>query len=424
MRPRIPDLLRERAFRRYWTGQSISLLGDEVHRIAMPLAAVLVLGADAADMGWLTAAPLLPALFLSMPAGAWADGRRSRRRIMLAADVGRFLALASIPAAYALGVLTLTQLFVVAFVIGILSVLFNVSNNTLYASLVPTGSLLQGSSLINGSRSIAFVAGPGAGGALVQVLTAPVALLADAVSYLASAFFLGRINPQEPPPAPRERGHFLAGLRWVVGTPLIRAFQLGVATLNFFNFIFHALFVLYATRELGLAPGTLGLVLGAGAVGGLAGAALTGRIVARLGYGVSIIAGCLGFSLPLVLVPLAHGSQPQIIAMLLAAEFLACFGVMVLDVSANAFQTALVPDALRSRVSGVLQTVNYGIRPLGALAGGWLGTAIGLHASLWIATVGATLGVVWLLFSPLPGMRDLPASAEPALSAATVGASA
>ncbi|MQY11591.1 hypothetical protein SRB5_17100 [Streptomyces sp. RB5] len=417
----IPELLRERTFRRYWTGQSISLLGDEIHRVAMPLAAVTALGADAADMGLLTAAPLVPALLFSIPAGGWADGRASRRRLMLAADLGRFLTLATIPAAYALGMLTLTQLLAVAFVTGTLSVLFNVSNNTLYAAIVPTGQLLQGSSLLNGSRSMAFVAGPSTGGVLVQILAAPFALLIDALSYLASALFLGRISPPEPPPARHERGHALEGLRWVVRTPVMRAIQLSTATLNFFNFIFHAIFVLYATKELNLAPGTLGLVLGGGAVGGLAGAVLAGRFVARIGYGRAMALGNLGFSLPLVLVPLAQGSPSLVIGMLFAAEFLSCFGVMILDISANAFMTALIPDAVRSRVSGVLQTVNFGIRPLGALAGGWLGTVLGLHTSLWIATTGAALGVGWLLCSPLPRIRELPVRAEPVASGSAVG---
>lgn len=404
----VPELLRDPPFRRYWAGQSVSLVGDEVHRIALPLAAVLLLGAGAEDMGLLTAAALLPALLFSIPAGAWADRRRSRRRVMIAADLGRAAAVASVPVAYALDELTLTHLYAAAFAVGTLGALFNVCAGTVYVALLPVERYVQGSSLLNGSRALAFTAGPGLGGGLVQVATAPFALLLDALSYLVSAVFLGRISPAEPPPAAREKSRAAAGIRWVLRTPAVRACAAATATLNFFHFIFQALFVLYATGELGLGPGLLGVVLGAGGVGGLAGALLAGRIVARFGVGPAMTAGFAGFSVPLMLIPLADGPTPVVAVMLLAAEFASAFGVMVLDISANAYFAAAIPNELRSRVLGAFQTVNFGVRPLGALAGGALGGALGLRPTLWVATAGAALAVLWLLPSPVPHTRRLP----------------
>lgn len=406
--PAVPELLRNRPFRHYWAAQSVSLLGDEVHRIALPLAAVHLLGAGAADVGLLTAAALLPALLFSIPAGAWADRRRSRRRVMIAADLGRLAAVASVPVAYALDALTLPHLYAAAFAVGTLGALFNVCAGTVYVALLPVERYVQGSSLLNGSRALAFTAGPGVGGGLVQVVTAPFALLLDALSYLVSALLLGRISPAEPPPAAREKRHATAGIRWVLRTPAVRACATATATLNFFNFIFQALFVLYATRELGLGPGLLGVVLGAGGIGGLVGAVLAARIVARFGVGPAMTAGFAGFSVPLTLVPLAHGPTPLVAGMLLAAEFASAFGVMILDISANSYFAAAIPDELRSRVLGAFQTVNFGVRPLGALAGGALGSALGLRPTLWVATVGAALGVLWLLPSPVPRTRRLP----------------
>ncbi|MFB6896350.1 MFS transporter [Streptomyces hydrogenans] len=405
---RVPELLRERTFRRYWSGQTVSLVGDQISLMALPLAAVLVLGADAAQMGWLKTLELLPALLLNLPFGAWADRRANRRRIMIVTDLGRAALLLTLPVAYALDLLTLGQLYVVAFGVGALSVLFEVCNVTLFVALVPTERYVQANSLVNGSRSMAWLAGPSIGGILVQVLTAPVALLADALTYLASAGYLAKIRPVEPAPAPVVKGHFTEGMRWVLRERSMRALFAASGTVQFFNYMFHTLFVLYVTTELGLGAGLLGLVLGTGAVGGLLGAVCSGAVVRRIGIGGSLVAGFLGFTLPLVLIPAADGPLPLVVGVLFAAEFLSCAGVMIVDVAAGSFQMALIPDAVRARVMGAFRTLNHGFRPLGALAGGVLGTAIGLRPTLWIATVGAVFAVLWLLPSPLPRMRELP----------------
>ncbi|QES06056.1 MFS transporter [Streptomyces venezuelae] len=409
---RVPALLRERTFRRYWTGQTVSLAGDQISLMAIPLAAVLVLEADAAAMGWLKAAELLPALLLNLPFGAWADRQASRRRAMIATDLGRAGLVLSLPVAYALDALTLTQLYVVAFGIGALTVLFEVCNTTLFVALVPTERYVQANSLVNGSRSTAWLAGPGVGGLLVQFLTAPFALVADALTYLVSAGYLARIKPDEPPPAPVAKGHFTEGLRWVIRERSMRALFAASGTVQFFNYMFHTLFVIYVTTELGISPGLLGLVLGTGAVGGLLGAVLSGAVVRRIGIGGSLVAGFLGFTLPLVLIPLADGPLPFVVSVLFVAEFLSCVGVMIVDVAAGSFQMALIPDAVRARVMGAFRTLNHGFRPLGALVGGFLGTVIGLRPTLWIATVGAVFAVLWVLASPLARMRELPSPEE------------
>ncbi|MFJ6578171.1 MFS transporter [Streptomyces sp. NPDC091368] len=405
---RVPALLRERTFRRYWTGQTISLAGDQISLIAIPLAAVLALGADAAAMGLLKTAELLPALLFNLPLGAWADRQASRRRAMIAADIGRAALVLTLPVAYAMDALTLGQLYAVAFGIGALTVLFEVCNTTLFVALVPTDQYVRANSLVNGSRSMAWLAGPGVGGLLVQFLTAPFALVADAVTYLVSAGYLARIKPPEPAPAPVAKGHFTEGLRWVVRERSMRALFAASGTVQFFNLMFHTLFVLYATTELGIDAGLLGLLLAAGAVGGLLGAMASGAVVRRIGIGRSLVAGFLGFTAPLLLVPLADGPLPLVAGVLFVAEFLSCRGVMIVDVAAGSFQMAVIPDAVRARVMGAFRTLNYGFRPLGAFAGGLLGTAVGLRPTLWIATVGAVLAVLWLLPSPLARMRELP----------------
>ena len=392
----------------------MSLLGDQVSLIALPLVAVLVLDANAAQMGYLVAAELAPNLLFSLHAGAWADRRARKRQTMIATDVGRALLIGSIPLAYAFDVLTFPHMLAVAFLMGTLAVLFHVSYSALYAALLPRERLVEGGSIMHGSRALSYVAGPSIGGVLVQVLSAPVTLVVDACSYVASALFLRGVEVEEPPPETPGKGHVVAGLRWVFGNPIVRAALGATATINFFNFVFFALFILYATRTLDVTPGTLGLVLGAGAVGAVLGALVTNPVARRIGVGPAFAVGCVLFPAPLLLVPLAEGPQWVILACLFLAEFGAGLGLMMLDISAGAILAAVVPERLRSRVSGSYMVVNYGVRPLGALAGGALGSWIGLRETLWIATAGALLGVLWLLPSPVLGLRELP-EPEPAL---------
>jgi MFS family permease len=410
----VPELLRDnREFRTFFAGEAISLVGDQISLIALPLVAVLALDATPAQMGYLVTAALLPNLLFSLHAGAWVDRVGRRRRVMIVADLGRAAALASVPVAYAFGVLTFAQLYVVGFATGLLSVFFFVSYTTLFVVLLPRERYVEGNSLLQGSRALSAVVGPSLGGVLVQLLTAPVALAADALSFVGSAVSLARIRPQEPPTEPAERGHLSAGMRYILHSRPIRASLAATATINFFNFVFFALFVLYANRYLGVGPGALGLVLGLGAAGAVVGALITGRVSRRIGIGPTYVVGCIVFPAPLVLVPLAGGPHWVVLACLFLAEFGSGLGVMLLDISSLAIKSALVPDRLRARVTGAYMVVNYGVRPVGAFLGGVLAAAIGVQTTLWIAVAGGMLGFLWLLPSPIPRMRELPATEEP-----------
>jgi MFS family permease len=383
------------------------MFGDQISGIVLPLAAVLVLHAGAAQMGYLTALEWLPSLLFGLPAGAWVDRRGRRRRTMIAADLGRAALFASIPVCYALHVMTLPQLYLVTFGAGMLSIVFNVSDATLFVAIVAPEHYVDGQSLIYGSRALSFVGGPSIGGVLVQVLSAPFAIAANALSFLGSAFFLGQIQPAEPP-ADDGEGSVLAGARFIAGSALVRASLIAVATINFFNLMFAALYLLYAVRVPHIKAGVVGLLIGAAAVGALLGSAVTKRIAARTGVGWAYTAGCLLFTAPLVLWPLAHSRMSLVLVTLFVAEFPSGFGVMMLDISIGAIFAAVIPDRLRSRVTGAFQAVNYGTRPLGALLGGLLGSVIGLRPALWIAALGGITGFALLLPTPLPRYR-LPA---------------
>lgn len=404
----VPRLLTDRPFRRYWTGQTVSFFGDEISLIALPLTGVLVMRASAAQMGYLMAAWLAPSLLFSLNAGSLVDRYGHRRHVMIAADAGRAVLMASVPVAFAAGVLTVFQLYAVAFAVGTLSVLFAVSDATLFVALLPAREYLSGNALLHGSRALASISGPSLAGALVQFLSAPVALLADAVSYLASACYLLRIRPAEPAtPVPGERRPG-GGMRYIAGSAVIRAALGATATINFFTYMFIALFVLYVTTALHVPPGLLGAVLGTGAFGGLLGSMITRRVAAWLGVGPAFVAGCLLYPAPLLLVPAAGGGRPAILALLFLAEFGSGVGVMILDITAGSIFAAVIPDELRARVSGAYRAVNFGARPFGSLTAGALGSLIGPRPTLWIAAAGALLGAGWLLPSPLMTMRTLP----------------
>jgi MFS family permease len=371
---------------------------------------VLALHAGAATMGYLTALEWLPSLLLGIHAGAWVDRRGRRRETMIACDLGRFLLFAIIPVCYALHVLTLWQLYAVIFAAGTLSIVFNVANSTLFVSIVEPSMYVDGESLLMGSRAMSYVAGPSAGGLLAQLLGAPLAIIADALSFLGSAFFLARIRPTEPPASGGKDG-VTAGLRFIARSPIVRASLIGVAVVNLFNLMFNALFTLYAIRTLHVSPGLLGVVLGCGALGGVLGSVLTKRIAGRFGVGMAYVASAFCFTAPFALVPLApvpyghSAAGPVVLLMLFASEFLLGFGVMVLDISIGSIFAAVIPDTVRSRVGGAFSAINYGTRPVGALLGGFLGSALGLRPALWIAVAGGVLGAALLVPSPLPRYR-------------------
>ena len=391
------------------------MVGDQVSHLAMPLVAVLVLHADAGEMGLLTAISLLPHLLFSLPAGVWLERIRRRRRVMIAADLGRAALVATVPAAYVVGALTLPHLFVVGFLVGALTVAFDLSWSTVFVAVAPRERYVEGSALLNGSRSLSYVAGPTLGGGLVQLLTAPFALVADAISFLASALALGRVRAEEAPLEPDPAGlreRFAIGLAFAARDPIIRPSLAAAATINFFNFGFSALFVLYATRTLGVEPGTLGLALGTGAIGGLLGAGMASRVGRRIGVGPAYALGCILFPAPLILIPLVSGPPEVVLAALFVSEFGAGFGVMILDVSAGAIILARTPDRIRARATGAFRTINYGIRPVGAFLGGVLGSVIGVRETLVLVTVAPLLGVLWLVWSPVLRLRELPPPAD------------
>ncbi|MFF2078702.1 MFS transporter [Kitasatospora sp. NPDC058162] len=424
------SLWRDRRFVRFWAGQSVSQFGDRISELALPLIAVAALNASAGQVAWLTALAWAPNL-LAVVVGAWVDQHVGRRRLMILSDLVRAGVLLTLPVAHLFGSVTFLQLYAVALLTGAAAVLFNTAYPPFFAHLVPRSSYVDANSKLSASRSASFVLGPAVGGALVQLLTAPVAVIADALSFLASAVLLRPIRVEEPaagadgPAGPPLLRRVREGLAFVVRHPVLGA-GLGCATtLNFFTFAAGTnLIVLFAVRELGLSAGIVGLAFGIGSTGALVGAVIAPKVSRRIGVGRSIAVGAVLFPAPIALVAAASGPGWAGAAVLGAAEFLSGVGVMLFDVNLNSLQAAVIPDGMRSRVAGTYGTVNYGMRPIGALVGGGLATVIGLRATLITAAVGGALSLLWLLPSPVLRIRSLASVSAPAQAPAQAPAPA
>lgn len=392
----------------FWAAQTVSQFGSEITGLALPLVAIIVLDASTFEVAALAVVDWLPFFLFSLPAGVWID-RLPRRPILIAADWGRALALASIPLAYLFDVLTLGQLYSVGLIVGTLTMFFELSYQSYLPSVVERAELGEGNSKLEVSRSAAQVAGPGSAGVLVSVLTAPYAILLDAISFVGSALSLSRIKRAERKPerARVERLGFRAvvgeGLRFTLRNPIQRPIIIFVAPMNLFSNMLFAIYLVYAVRELHLSATTIGLIFSLGSVGSLVGALTANRVARILGIGHSLVAVAGIGGLGLLLIPLATGTF--VIPVLVIASMLWGFFVLNYFVTAVSLIQAITPDHLLGRTNASRRFVVQSMIPLGALLGGALGTFIGLRPTIAIGAVGASVAVVPLFFSLLRTVR-------------------
>lgn len=406
-------LWRHSDFLKLWSAETVSQLGTQVSQLALPLAAILILDASAFQVAFLTTVEFLPFVLFTLPAGVWVD-RLPRRPILVVADLGRALALLSVPIAYALDALTIWQLYGVGFTVGIGTVFFDVAYQSYLPSLVDRGQLVDGNSKLEISRSGAFIAGPGLAGVLVGTLTAPYAVFVDAVSFLGSAGFLARIRATEERPdrtaAPNLGRELREGLRYLLSHRYWRPFAICTATGNFFSNVTFSIFLVYAVRTLDLSPQLIGLSLVPIGVGGLAAAFFAERISARFGVGPTIIAAAVSFGPAALLVPLAPVSFP--LPFLIVSFALLGFALVLYNVTGISLVQTLTPERLLGRLNASRRFIVWGTIPLGALVGGALASTIGLRPTLWVGAVGSCSSFVPVLLSPLRKLRDMPTEPE------------
>lgn len=405
-------------FVKLWTGQTVSLFGSQVTLLALPLTAVVLLNAMPIQMAILSAAEFAPFLLITLFAGVWID-RKRRRPILIFADIGRALLIACVPMLSALQQLQITYLYIIAFLIGILTVFFQLAYEAYLPRLVEPAHLAEGNSKLSVSASLAELGGPGLGGLLIQIFTAPFALLIDVFSFVVSAFSLLLMHKPEPIlPAPSKRAdirrEIAVGFRAMIQNRYLRAFAGEAATYNFFWQMIQAIFILYAVRELHLNALLIGSIFAAGSVGALFGALGIERLAQRFGIGRMIVGSQALSDVTVFLIPLSSilGSTTGAIACIMFAFFVRGYGNTACNVYVNSVRQAITPDELRGRTNAVYRLVVSGVIAVGALVGGILSERINLSFTLLVGAIGVSCSWLWLLCSPAFRLRRLPTDLE------------
>lgn len=413
--PERTRLWRHPDFMRLWLGQTISELGSGLG--ALSLTAILLLAATPAQMGLLAALGGAPVLLVGLQAGVWVD-RLRRRPMLIAADLLRALLLLSVPLAWWLQLLRIEQLYAVTFLAGSLTVLFNVAHQSLLPSLVPREQIVAGNARLGVSGNIAEIIAPGAGGLLVQIVTAPIAVLVDALSFVVSALCIWRIRAPEPAPAPRagppppmwrEIG---AGLRVILGHPILRTLGGSLAVSRLFGSFYGAVYSLYLIRTLGLSPVLMGMTIGAGGAGALAGSLLTTPITRRWGVGPVLIGTAVVEVAVAPLIPLAGGPLLLAFGMIVVAQFVGDAAGAIYGIGERSLRQLLTPPRLLGRANATTHFLVESLSTVGMLAGGILASAIGIRPTVWLTTIGRVLALVWLLWSPVRHLHEYATSME------------
>lgn len=392
-----------------WGGQSISLLGTQVSYVAVPLVGVLVLNATPAQMGVLAALQYLPWFLFGLPAGVWVD-RWPKRVVLIVTDAGRAVAIATIPLAYALGHLGLPQLFAVSLVVGILTVFFEVAYPAYVPELVTEDDLLPANSVFEASRSLAFVGGSGVGGLLVQAVGAPFAMAGNAATFLVSAASMLAIRRRDTvqtrpdPLGGRARAfqrELWEGVRALAGHRMLLPITLCNTAANFFITGQLALYVLFVTRELRLSPAALGVIFAMGGVGAFLGSAAASRLGSRFGIGATLVGAGLTVGAGILIASGAGLRDSPALIVALVARFLFHGALPVFNITEVSLRQLLMPAALRGRILATGRFLESGVMPLGALAGGLMGTVLGLRGALAVAGLGVAASTLWIVLSPV-----------------------
>ena len=410
-------LWREPDFLKLWCAETISHFGSQVSHLAVPLVAILLLDVGPFEFALLGTAEFLPFVLFSLPAGVWVD-RLRRRPILIVADIGRGISLASIPLAYLAGALTIWQLYVVGFVNGVLTVFFDIAYQSYLPSLVERDQINDGNAKLETSRSIAQIAGPGLAGGLIAAFTAPIAIVVDSLSFAASAFFVKLIRKRESAVETKlsqagsgrgMRAEIVDGLRYVLRHRYLKNIAACTATSNFFGGVLFSISLLYLARDIGLAPAVIGIVLAVGNLGTLAAAVLTTRITKMLGVGRTILVSAICTGPSLLLLPLAP-REPGLLTlgMIAASGFIFGFAVIVYNIAQVSLRQALTPERMLGRMNATMRFIVWGTIPAGQMVGGATASMFGTSAALWLGALGVVFSFFPILLSDVPSIRDMP----------------
>jgi MFS family permease len=410
-----------------WTGQTISQFGSSISQLALPTIAIKLLHASPFAVAALGTVEFLPFLLFTLPAGVWVD-RLPRRSVLIVGDVGRGLLLLSVPIAYLWSHITMTQLFVVGFTTGILTVFFDVAYQSYLPALVDAEYLIEGNSKLEVTRSAGQFAGPAVAGGLIKLVTAPYAVAWDSVSFFISGAFLVAIRKKEPPLEKRDDGrragmrHELwEGLVYVVKHPYLRPQAISTGTSNFFSNVAFSIVLVFAYRTLGMSVGLVGVLLGVGSIGWLAGAALAPRTQRWLGVGGATILGAALGGPGTLLVALTPKSFP--VPFFIAGMAISGAGAVIYNIQQVSLRQAITPERMQGRMNSVMRFLVWGPIPLGALVGGAIATSFGLRTALVVGALGGFTSTIPIIFSPIRKLKEMPDGAEtlPAIAADDAG---
>lgn len=417
-----PSLFRQRDFTKLWSAATISLFGTQVTEIAIPVVAILILQVSPFEVALVGTLQFLPFLLFTLPAGVWVD-RLSRRRILIAADLGRAVMIASIPITFVLGGLTIWQVYLVAFVNGTLTVFFDIADQSYLPTVVERDELVDANGKLQASASTAQVIGDPVGGAVVGLLAAPFALVLDAISYLASALLVFSIHRPERahPPTPAESVAAAAeapgqarprivsevrdGLRFVVHNRFLRHIAPATATSNLFSNISFSMLPVFFYRDLGLTPELFGLIGGCFGVGALIGAATSSRVANRFGVGPAIVGSIMIGGAAGVLIPLATADT----ALLLigGSGLVGGWANVVYNVNQVSLRQAITPERMLGRMNATMRFIVWGIIPIGMVLGGLIATVFGVMTAIWVGAIGGLFPFLFVLFSPVRGLQRI-----------------
>jgi MFS family permease len=403
-------------FLKLWTGQSISELGSQVSQLAIPWLAAVGLHASPIEFSLLGVLGFLPFILFALPAGVWVD-RLRRRQILIVGDASRAVLLALIPILWVAGVLQIWQLLILQFVIGIFTVFFDVAYQSYLPALIEREHLIDGNSKLQLTVSIAQVAGPSMSGGLIAAITAPYAIVADAISFVVSTVFMLQMRHREELPElepgterPRMWPQVKEGLVWVVGNRHLRSIAACTGSSNFFGTALFAIAILYFVRNLHLSAIEVGAVFAVGSAGSIVGALAANRLQKAIGVGPAIVSTAVLFSAGGIAYPLAPHSFP--LPVLMAGQLLFGFGGVTYNITQISLRQAVTPERLQGRMNAAMRWIVWGTIPLGLLMGGAIGQWIGLRTALWVGAIGSLPTFLWVLLSPVRSIREMPESLQ------------
>jgi predicted MFS family arabinose efflux permease len=411
--PARPSLWHNRDFKLLWAGETVSLFGSQISALAIPLTAEGVLRATATEMGILNAVNFLPFLLFGLLAGVWVD-RRRRRPVLMLSNIGRALLLLSIPAAAAIGILSMAQLYVVGFGVGVLTLFFDIAYLAHLPSLIDREDLLEGNSRLELSHSLSQVLGSGIAGILIRLLSAPVTIILDAGSFIFSAVCVRAIAKPEPAPTAattqrnlrREMGE---GVRLILGNPILRAIAGCAGMGNLFGSMGTAILILYMRRSLYMDEGLIGLTLSVGGISALLSALTLKRLTQRVGLGNMIILSSLSFGLIWIFAAIA---TPAFLPGIFISAILWSITGVYFNINQVSLRQTITPNHLSARMNATMRFFIWGTMPVGSLLGGVLAERFGFHFVFWVAAVGTTLATGFVYYSPLRNIQVMPAPAD------------